>query len=254
MANDQQTTNDIVFDLDRTSPVPLYFQIEEALEREITSQRCPPGTRLPSEPVMCEQYDLSRSTVRQALARLEQRGLIVRRKGRGTFVQGVPPGEWRLQSRQGFFEEEVGQLGRSVTSRTLGSQLTPLPSWATEALLLPEGAEGGVLERLRSIDGDVALYVINCIPGFAAASALDESDPTESLYARLAAREGLYVGGGTRSLQAVAADEVYAELLEVRPGAPLIYIESVVWTADERRFDSYRAWLRTDRIRINVQV
>ena len=93
----------------------------------------------------------------------------------------------------------------------------------------------------RSIDGDVALYVINCVPEFAAVAALDVSDPNQSLYARLATREGLHVAGETRSLQGVAADDVVLAVLEVLPGVPLVYIESVVWTADDRRFDSYRA-------------
>ena len=77
--------------IDRNSPVPYYFQLAEIVEEEIVSGRWEPGTRLPSEPDLCDQYALSRTTIRQALARLEQKGLITRDKGRGTFVSSSWP-------------------------------------------------------------------------------------------------------------------------------------------------------------------
>src|SRR4051812_8079247 len=62
----------------RGSPVPFYCQLAELLEQEIISGGCPAGARVPSETEMCRHFELSRATVRQALARLEQRGLINR--------------------------------------------------------------------------------------------------------------------------------------------------------------------------------
>lgn len=91
--------------IDRNSPAPFYFQLAQTLEGEITSGRWPSGTRRPSEPEMCEHFGLSRTTVRQALARLEQRGLIERLEGQGTFVQRTEAGLWLLQSSEGFFQD-----------------------------------------------------------------------------------------------------------------------------------------------------
>src|SRR4051794_16288878 len=98
--------------IDRSSPVPFYFQLAEVLEGAIRSGRWQPGARLASEPELSEHYRLSRTTVRQALARLERRGLIERRKGQGTFVESAAPGLWLLQSSEGFFQNEVDRLGR----------------------------------------------------------------------------------------------------------------------------------------------
>ena len=72
--------------LDRNSPIPLYHQIEEALLAMIRWQKMTPGSRLPSETEMASRFKVTRLTVRQAAERLEQRGVIVREKGRGTFV------------------------------------------------------------------------------------------------------------------------------------------------------------------------
>ena len=240
--------------IDRSSPVPFYFQLAELLEAEIASGRWQAGMRLPSEPDLCERYGLSRSTIRQALGRLEQRGLIDRRKGEGTFVQRGEPGLWLLQSSEGFFQDEVDRAGRTVTSRILLAERGPLPGWACEALELPRGSQGAALERVRSVDGAVALYVVNHLPERLADAALAIENPNESLYRRLGERTGVVPHGGRRLLEAVAAEEWLAELLELPTGAPVAFIESVAWDAELRPFDCYRAWLRTDRTRIDVQV
>lgn len=240
--------------IDRTSPVPFYFQLAELLEHEITSGRWEPGARFPSEPDICARYGLSRTTVRQALARLEQRGLVERLKGQGTFVQSVVPGLWLLQSTEGFFQDEVDRSGRTVTSRILRAERGPLPGWACEELELPHDAEGATLERLRSVDGAVALYVVNHLPASLADAALTITNPNESLYRRLRERAGIVPHGGRRTLEAVAAPDWLAALLELQPGAPVAFIKSVGWDAELRPFDTYRAWLRTDRTRIDIQV
>ncbi len=239
--------------IDRDSPVPFYFQLAERLEDDIAHGRLKPGARLPSEPALCTEYGLSRTTVRQALGRLEQRGLIARRKGQGTFVRTGESGLWLLQSSEGFFQEEVDRLGRVVTSDILRADLGPLPTWACDALELPPHSTGATLERLRSVDGHIALYVVNHLVEELADAALEIANPNESLYRRLAERAGIAAGGGRRTLEARAAEPWLAELLELDAGAPVAFIESVAWDAEMRPFDCYRAWLRTDRIRVDIQ-
>src|SRR4051812_31968798 len=189
--------------IDRDSPVPFYFQLAEVLEGEIRSGRWEPGARLASEPELSEHYGISRTTVRQALARLAQRGLIARRKGQGTFVEGGQPDLWLLQSSEGFFQDEVDRLGRTVTSRVLHAELGPLPAWACDALEVPRGSHGATLERLRSLDGLVALYVVNHVAAHAARAALALGNPNESLYRRLRDHAGLEHHGGRRTLAAI---------------------------------------------------
>jgi GntR family transcriptional regulator len=239
--------------IDRASPVPFYFQLAELLEDEIVSGRWDPGTRVPSEAELGARYGLSRTTIRQALARLEQEGLVSREKGRGTFVSGSRPRSWLIQSTEGFFHDEFLRAGREVTSRVLRLERVTLPRWASDALALSPGADGVMVERVRSVDGLVALYVINCLPDFAADAVVD-LDPNESLYQRLADKGGIAVVGGSRSLEAVTAGPKLAELLEIDAGAALAYIESVTWDAADRPVDCYRAWLRTDRMRLDIQV
>jgi DNA-binding GntR family transcriptional regulator len=209
--------------------------------------------RLPSEPAFCEHYGVSRTTVRQALARLEQEGLINRDKGRGTFVAASKPRSWLIQTTEGFFHEEFVRTGHRVTSRILELERRALPGWACAALELPLGSNGVVVERVRAVDGLVALYVTNCLPEPVAEAVL-ELGPDESLYQLLANGAGVKVIGGRRTVEAVIAGDRLAELLEVGAADALAYIESVSWDAERRPVDCYRAWLRTDRMRIDLGV
>jgi GntR family transcriptional regulator len=239
-------------EMDRSSPVPLYFQLAEALEQDIISGRLRPGTRLASEPEMCDQFGLSRTTVRQALTRLDQRGLIERRKGQGTFVAGAQPGLWLLQSSRGFFQDEVDRQSRTVTSEIIRAEKSRFPDWACSSLGLAPNSGGAVIERLRSLDGLVALYAVNYVPDWLADAALDITNPNESLYRRLHERTGILAHGGRRSVQAIGSEPWLAPLLQLPEGAPVALIESVAWEESGRIFDCYRAWLRTDRARIEI--
>src|SRR5580704_11092218 len=72
--------------LDRNSPIPLYFQIAENLKQAITDGTLKPGDRLDNELDLTERLGVSRPTVRQAVQRLVDQGLVVRRRGLGTVV------------------------------------------------------------------------------------------------------------------------------------------------------------------------
>lgn len=239
--------------IDRASPVPFYFQLAELLEKEIINGRWEPGARVPSESELGARYQLSRTTIRQALARLEQEGLVSREKGRGTFVSDSRPRSWMIQSTEGFFGDELRRAGRSVSSRILHLDCRELPRWASEALGLAAGSDGVVVERVRSVDGLVALYVVNCLPSFTAEAVMG-LEPDESLYQRLLAHGGISLTGGRRSLEAVGAGPKLAKLLELKDGDSVVYIESVTWDESGRPIDCYHAWLRTDRMRLEIEV
>lgn len=239
--------------IDRLSPVPLWFQLALILEREIDAGRWEAGERLPSEHELCERYALSRAPVRQAMRRLEQEGLVVRRKGFGTYVRETRLRSWLLQSADGFFGDEVDRLGRQVESQVLRQEVAPLPDWATDALGVAPGATGVNIERLRSVDGLIALYVEEHLPA-SLAEVIEQMDVArDSLYGQLR-RAGREVAGARRVLQAVNANDRLAGLLEVDVGAPLVVIESLAWDQALEPFHCFRTWLRTDRMRIEVQV
>jgi len=242
-----------MLDIDRASPLPLYSQLKRALANEIAVGTLEPGDRLPSEPELCARFALSRTTVRQALAELELEGTLRREKGRGTFIAERKDTSGFLQSSLGFFDEAV-QHGHTVTSQVLRAELEPLPIWASEALNLPTGTPGVAIERLRSIDGAVVMYVQNHVLAAFADTLLHTDLERVSLYATLREQHGIAVRGGRRVVEAVTASDRLAQLLAVEPGFPLLFVESISWNAGEHPFECYRAWHRSDRSRIEVRV
>jgi GntR family transcriptional regulator len=239
--------------IDRRSPIPFYFQLRKLLEEQISSGRWEPGERIPSEPALCNHFAVSRTTVRHALAALEREGLLRKEKGRGAFVAQPRSSSWLLQSAQGFYEEAV-RAGHRVTSVVLRREVEVLPRWAADALDLPVGSEGVTLERLRSIDDRLVMYVLNYLPVDLAETLLAADLENGSLYGVLEERHGLTVVGGRRLVEAVTAEHELATLLEVAPGAPLLFVESVSWDGSLRPFECYRAWHRADRTKIDVQI
>jgi GntR family transcriptional regulator len=239
--------------IDRRSPIPFYFQLTKLLTAEIESGRWAVGERLPSEPAICQQFGVSRTTVRQALSELESEGLIRREKGRGTFVAERRSDSWLLQSAHGFYEE-AERAGRAVRSRVIRRVVEPLQLWASEALLLPVGSQGVTVERLRWMDNRLVMYVVSHFPADVADTLLEADLQARSLYRVLEREQALTVAGGRRVVEAARAERDLAKLLEVEPGSPLLYVEAVSWDDQLRPFECYRAWHRADRTKIEVQV
>ena len=240
--------------IDRSSSVPFHYQLRKLLEQQIESGHWPQGDRLPSEPFLSAHYSLSRATVRQALHALEEQGLIHKEKGRGAFVNRTASGSWLLQWAGGLFDDELTRRGVTVESTVLRAEIEVLPDWASEALQLSPETQGVALERLRRVDGQLALYVINHLPHeYSAILSEIRKTSTASLYWTLREQCGVEVAGSSRMLEAVSAPPALARRLGVPSRYPLVYIQSVTRDATGKPIDCYRAWLRTDRLRIAVE-
>ena len=240
--------------IDRSSSVPFHLQLRKFLEHQIETGQWPHGDRLHSEPFLSKYYAVSRATVRQALHALEEQGLIRKEKGRGAFVNRTSSGSWLLQWAGGLFEDELTRRGVIVESTVLRACVERLPDWAADVLQLGRGAEGVTLERLRRVDGELALYAVNHLPAeFAAVLPEIRKSSTASLYWTLRKHYGVEVASSSRMLEAVAASPLLARHLVVPRRFPLVYIESVTRDAAAKPIDCYRSWMRTDRLRIAVE-
>jgi len=108
--------------VDRTSPVPLYFQVAQYLERAIESGELPPGAQLENEVQLAEQLGLSRPTMRRAMQYLVDRGMLVRRRGIGTQV--VQTKVKRPVELSSLWDDLVGS-GQQPTTSVLSNESKP---------------------------------------------------------------------------------------------------------------------------------
>ena len=145
----------------KTGSLPIHSLVEKYLRDRIRSGALMPGDPVPPESHLCQQFGVSRMTVRQALSRLVFEGVIVRQRGRGSFVA-----EPRLEHTKMFlsFEEEMRARGSKTAHKLLDLRLEPASGKVAENLALPEGTPVMVLERQRFVDGQIVGYEIRYLP------------------------------------------------------------------------------------------
>lgn len=239
--------------IERHSPVPYYAQILTNLQETIESDAWPAGTRLPGEPVLCELFDVSRTVIRQALRELEYRGLIVRRKGVGTFVAEPKIVESLVQKLTGFYQDMV-ERGYTPVTQVLKQRVVPASPKIASSLEIEPGTDVIEMERLRSVNGEPIVLVTTEIPYRLCPEVATADFSNQSLYEFLAQRYGLEIARGRRILEAVQSNERESELLKIPVGKPLMLLDSVSYLQDGTPIEHYHAVHRGDRSRFEVDL
>lgn len=147
--------------LDRTSPIPLYFQIAENLKEAIQAGTIAPGERLDNELELAEQLGVSRPTVRQAIQRLVQQGLVVRRRGLGTVV--VAPRILRPVALTSLYDD-LAAAERAPTTAVLSLEEIAADDEIAQVLSLAAGTPVLSIERLRFADDAPLALMHNYLP------------------------------------------------------------------------------------------
>ncbi len=239
--------------IDFDSPIPYYLQLIKLLKEKITASDWKSGDQLPSEPEMCERFSVSRTVVRQALQEIELEGLIVRRKGKGTFVAEPKINENLAQKLTGFYQDMV-ELGKRPVTQVLRQEIISAPSHVAQYLHQAPGTPVIVLQRLRFVDNEPIVLVTSYLPYTLCPQLATEDLTDQSLYAVLEKKYGLRIARGRRYIEAVAANETEASLLHIEEGAPLISLDSVSFLDNGAPVEYYHAVHRGDRSRFEVEL
>jgi DNA-binding GntR family transcriptional regulator len=203
--------------LDRTSPVPLYFQVAQHLERRIESGDLPPGLRLDNEIVLADQFGLSRPTMRRAIEYLVDRGLLVRKRGVGTQV--VQPKVRRPIELSSLYDD-LRDAGRQPRTDVLSFSVESPSEVVAEALSIDPDDRVYSIKRLRFTGEEPLSIMHNWVPtGVVALDA--ELLAARGLYDVLRS-SGVILKIATQTIGGRAARAAEARLLGERPGAPLL--------------------------------
>jgi DNA-binding GntR family transcriptional regulator len=218
-----------VLDVDRTSPIPLYFQVASRLQQLIEKGELAAGTRIENEIDLAERLGVSRPTTRRAIQYLVERGMLVRRRGVGTQV--VSPKVRRPTELFGLYDELLA-AGRTPRTDVLTCEVRPATGPVSEALGIPEGAEVTLIERLRYAGDDRLALMRNTVPVTVLRVARDELVDA-GLYPLLRAA-GATPRMAHQSVGARLATAAEARALGERRGAPLLTITRTAWDANGR--------------------
>lgn len=236
----------------RNSKIPLYHQLYEGLRSQILSGELEPGDMLPTENELLDRHGISRNTVRQALDLLVNDGLIVRERGRGTFVAQpkIDQGLTRIIS----FTEDMRRRGLKPDTRVLLRTLMPAPEHIAEALGLPVGEELAHLERLRLADGEPMSIEKSYLVHRYCPGVLERDYSSVPLREALAREYNIFLVHGKQRISAIAAPADTAAHLDIAPGAPLLYIERTTYTARETAVEYLQIYNRGDRYTLHNEL
>jgi GntR family transcriptional regulator len=247
----QAPVADVSFALRPDSPLPLYFQLEQALRSMIASGSWPPGTLICSERTLMQAVGVSRATVRQAIGNLIREGLLERVHGRGTFV-ARPKLEQEMRSVYSF-AEQMGARGLELEDRLLQRHRVPASDELAVLLAVAPGAPLIHIKRVRSLGGTPLMLDSSYVPYHLCPGLLTE--PFESpMYRMLTDRYGLPPVHCTDVLEPVLADDAQAHLLEIAPGDPLMFLERVTYTTGDVPLHVARNYIPGSRCRFRVNL
>jgi len=240
--------------IDRTSPLPYYVQLKTALAEAIESGQWVPGDRIPSEPELCTMFGVSRTVVRQALKDMTYQGLVVREKGKGTFVAEPKISSGSLVHSLVGFYQDMAERGQAPVTRVLEQAIEPAGAKLATALGLESTTPVIKLVRLRFVQDEPIVLVTSYLPYDLCPELVNADLSEQSLYAFLKSAYGLSVASGRRRIESVAAGEAEARLLNIEEGAPLLKLDSVSYLQDGTPLEYFHGAFRGDRSRFEIEI
>lgn len=203
--------------LDRSSPVPLYFQVAEQFERAIVTGSIRPGEKITNEIALAQDLGLSRPTLRQAIQLLVDKGLVVRKRGVGT---QVVHGKVRRSLELTSLYDDLHEAGQEPRTEILELVRVPADADVALELQLEQGVEVWSLTRLRLIGNQPLALMHNYLP--VPLADLESFDLAgDGLYASLR-RSGIEMRVAKQRIGARGALPDEARHLGEREGAPLL--------------------------------
>ncbi|WP_459180570.1 GntR family transcriptional regulator [Streptomyces sp.] len=203
--------------MDRSSPVPLYYQLAQQLEGAIEHGRLSPGSLLGNEIELAGRLGLSRPTVRQAIQSLVDKGLLVRRRGVGT---QVVHSQVKRPLELSSLYDDLQAAGQSPATHVRRNEVQAASTEVAAALGIAEGSDVVVLERLRSTYGEPMAYMTNYLPTDLLDLGTDKLEAT-GLY-RLLRGAGVTLHSAQQAIGARSATAEESELLAEEAGAALL--------------------------------
>ncbi|MDJ0612194.1 MAG: GntR family transcriptional regulator [Rhizobiaceae bacterium] len=232
---------------------PLWRQIAEPIEHAIRSGVLEPHARIPSEEGLALKFGVSRTVIRHALQSLSGQGLIVKIHRKGIFVSS-PPLETDFITSNLSVYDDMAARGYKVNSNTFEFFRTAPDEREQEALQLSSDDTVVRIGRVFWMDDQPITYTqisLNgaLVPGL---ELLDIED--RSILGLLRERYGLRLKRAERWFKAAIPNDKVCQSMEVSPGTPMIWIESVAYIPDNTPLEYYRAYYNSDTASIHLSI
>ncbi len=237
-------------DVNRGSPVPMWHQIELALERDIRSGTLLPGARLPNEASLAARFGVNRHTARRALATLAEKGAVRIKRGLGTFVENSIL-SYAIAERTRF-TAALQQQNRVATHTLIAASEVDAEPEIAEALELPPSSPVTILHILGYADAVPVSVGFTAFPALRFPGLATRYEELRSVTAVLA-QFGLldYRRAATRITAAMPSEEEAAHLRQARR-EPVLAVESIDIDGDGRPISFGRVKFAGERVQLVV--
>lgn len=237
--------------IDRDLGSPLHHQIYLVLADGIASGRYPTGEPLPTEEQLTHLFSVSRITVRRAMTSLQNDGLIERGAGRRTIVRpqiGQP-----LSVRAASVIENIAAYGAETVATVLEFDYVPAPGFLRDRLWDAQDKPVQRAVRVRRQEADPVMYLTSYVP-----AALGKTFSAEELNRvpmfQLLGRAGAHISGGEKIVSAALADPLVASRLEIKVGAPLLEMRSMMLDQKGRAVEYVEMLAIPERLKLRIEV
>lgn len=205
--------------------IPYYIRLRDHIASMIESGALAPGTRLPPERALSDEFSINRVTVRQALSRMEVEGLIFREERRGWFVS--PLRVFYDPTTNTSFTESVSKQGRIAGTIILSKQEVMASNWLSSLLGCAVSDPIFIINRLRTVDGRAVMVEQIHIKARRCPGLLDH--PLEQSMTDLVEKEFGIIERRTKiNMRSTALPEIPAKALGVAVGTPSLYLSRAV--------------------------
>lgn len=236
------------------SAFPLYKRVKDQLRARMLDGTYAPETQLPTEQALCDMFEVSRITVRQALDELRQEGAVKKVQGRGTFV--APPRAYQnIDALQGF-SEAMAPLGHQVSNRLEGLRFLEAGDAIRSRLDMEDDTRVAEIKRVRLLDGAALSFETTYLAEPLARRLASLDLATRDIFGLLEEHSQIRIDHANVAMGAIPADEETALALALAPATPVLRIERHVFDVNGHpilfeylhfRGDAFQYRMRIDR-------
>lgn len=239
--------------INKNTPVPLYFQLKELILADIKNGTYKEGCLIPTEKDISNTFQISRTTVRQAISELVQEGWLYRVKSKGTFVSQPKISQDFIKKLESF-NDQIIRAGMIPSTEVLRLGTQEASGIVASNLSITEGDKVIYLHRKRLANNQPIVTIETFLPYKDCSFILNHNFETERLYSILSAHKETRVFRVNRIVEAVAANKNDKKYLNIEVMKPIQHFTSTGYNAYGKPIEFSLARYRGDRSRFEITV
>lgn len=239
--------------LDKSIPIPLYYQLKEEILNNIKSGVYEQGSMVPKEQDLCDGLGISRTTVRQAISELVHEGWLYRVKSKGTFVSKPKLSQDFIKKLEPF-NEQIRRMNMVPSTRIMELRVIPASKRVAEKLKVSEGTQVIYMYRVRYADGEALVTIKTYLPYEKCSFVMQHDMEKESLYDILSQSEATRVCTAHRVIEAVEAEAEDGFYMDIELGKPIHLFSTEGYNSFGEPIEFSIARYRGDRNSFDVNI